>query len=78
MTRPMRNTVLAFVRYERADLETLGVLQLRTSIPTDVEVKAALVAATTHWVNTTEAGRALWEYSCADVNAPATKRLSAL
>lgn len=34
----------------------------------DAEVKAALTAATTNWINTTEEGRNLWSYSCEDLN----------
>lgn len=65
---PKRTATLVFLRYDNADVVNVGVLTLRTSLESDVEVKGALVAATTHWVNTTEAGRKLWSYSCADLN----------
>lgn len=63
-----RSAMLVFLRYEGAEVSTIGVLNLRTSLETDTEVKAALTAAATHWVNATEEGRALWNYSCADLN----------
>jgi hypothetical protein len=63
-----RNATLVFLRYEDAEVSTMGILNLRTLLETDAEVKETLTAATTHWVNTTQAGRSLWNYSCADLN----------
>lgn len=67
-TQELRTAMLVFLRYERAEVSTVGVLLLRTAIEQDAQVKEALKAATTHWVNTTEDGRRLWNYSCCDLN----------
>lgn len=67
-TQDLRTAMLVFLRYENAEVSTVGVLLLRTAIEQDAEVKQALMAATTHWVNTTEDGRRIWRYSCCDLN----------
>jgi len=67
-TQELRTAMLVFLRYENAEVSTVGVLLLRTAIEQDAEVKQALMAATTHWVNTTEDGRKIWRYSCCDLN----------
>ena len=67
-SRALRSTTLVFVRHEGAKVSTVAFLTVRTTLDTDEEVKAALAAATTHWVNSTDAGRHLWDYSFADLN----------
>jgi hypothetical protein len=64
----MHNTKLVFVRYEGGEVCNMGILSLKTSLNSNDEVKAALVSATTHWVNTTKEGRELWDDSCEDLN----------
>lgn len=64
----MRNTTLVFLRHERFEVSNIGILNLKTSLESDSEVKKALVDATTHWVNTTKEGRNLWNDSSADLN----------
>jgi hypothetical protein len=68
----LHNTSLVFLAYEysraEAVLSNIGILNLRTSLQSAAEVKNALVSAVTQWVNTTEEGRSLWNYSCANLN----------
>lgn len=63
-----RGAMLVFLRQERAQVTTVGVLSVKTTLPSDVEAKEALIAATTEWVSKTEAGRKLWTYSSEDLN----------
>lgn len=63
-----RATTLVFLRQDDRAGSMVGLLHVGTTLETDQEVKAALKAATTHWVITTEHGRSLWRYSCEDLN----------
>ena len=63
-----RNAMLVFLRHESADVTTVAMLSLKTTLATDAEVMTALVDATTQWVQKTDAGRKLWNQSDADLN----------
>lgn len=62
-----RDVKLAFVRYEGADVTTVGVLRAR-ALPATADVSKALVKAVTRWVNTSDRGHELWQESCCDLN----------
>lgn len=64
----VRDTMLLFLRQERAKVTTVSILNLKTILPTDAHVKTALISATTEWVRKTEEGRKLWGYSGEDLN----------
>lgn len=61
-------TTLVFLRHEKAQVPNIAVLTLRTLLANDRDVMEALIGATTEWVNTTTAGRDLWDFSCNDLN----------
>lgn len=64
----VRDTMLLFLRQERAKVTTVGILNLKTILPAERDVRDALVGATTEWVRKTEEGRKLWDYSSQDLN----------
>lgn len=66
--KPVRVSTLVFLRYERAQVTSIGLLKFRTTLDSDSAVQGALIDATTEWVQKTEAGRRLWEVSDQDLN----------
>lgn len=63
-----RRAVLTFLRHEKDTVSTVGLLMVDTSLATDIDVRSALIAATTEWVSKTRAGRALWNRTGEDLN----------
>lgn len=68
MPQRLRSATLVFLRHEGADVTTVGMLVVKTTLATDALAKAAVVDAVTEWVDKTQKGRALWNGSGADLN----------
>lgn len=64
-----RVTSLMFLRSgAQGRAKNIGLLSVRTVLPTDADVMASLVDATTEWVRKTDAGSRLWVHSREDLN----------